>query len=581
MMRFTMRNLARSCKFKLAPKNKKPLKPKKKPAVKILPSETLEQEFNQLNKTQKRASESPDFKAAMEENAEEEIRGLSVECQMPSKDSSEALQTKSNTGQELNDSNIDTELLELTDTEKDDEALLPEFAVYDEIPNADDTTMTNEDATDSWRMEDRDESAGIKRTRLPLYKMAPDKIIIPDEWRSAAKFIADNGDCPAVPPIVVVCGAQNVGKSTFARFLVNTLLRRYKKVGYLDTDVGQPEFTPPGCLSVHILEKANPDLSTVCLRTPERCYFYGDISPKGDPRAYLHTIVNLYDYFRKEYYDTQPSNELELSKIAQIPLVVNTHGWVKGIGYDALVDMLRYMAPTHVVQIRLSSISKNLPFGKFWIVDNDYQSSTQLVYLGTATRDSMNKSILIQKHSRDLREMRIISYFRQCFNGSPENITTYKELAYALASYPPYQVPIPSIKVAHLHCTVPDSELYYSLNGTIVGLAISSKNCGETLSDLSQPICVGLGIVRGIDIFKGLFYVITPVPVSTLQNVDMFLQGFIVIPVSLLQKRGLICPYMSSNTISREGTGAASVKYGKQRDKKTERSAKRYDSSYN
>lgn len=285
MMRFTMRNLARSCKFKLAPKNKKPLKPKKKPAVKILPSETLEQEFNQLNKTQKRASESPDFKAAMEENAEEEIRGLSVECQMPSKDSSEALQTKSNTGQELNDSNIDTELLELTDTEKDDEALLPEFAVYDEIPNADDTTMTNEDATDSWRMEDRDESAGIKRTRLPLYKMAPDKIIIPDEWRSAAKFIADNGDCPAVPPIVVVCGAQNVGKSTFARFLVNTLLRRYKKVGYLDTDVGQPEFTPPGCLSVHILEKANPDLSTVCLRTPERCYFYGDISPKGYPES--------------------------------------------------------------------------------------------------------------------------------------------------------------------------------------------------------------------------------------------------------------------------------------------------------
>lgn len=572
-----MRNLARSCKFKLAPKNRKPLKPKKKPVVKILLSETLEQEFSQLNETHKRARESPDFKAAIAENAKEEIPGLSVECQTPSKDSSEALRTKSNIGQELNCSNIDTEFLELTDTEKDDEVLLPEFAVYDEIPNADGATMTNEDATYSWRMEDRDESAGIKRMCLPLNKMVPDKIVIPDDWRSAAEFIADNGDCPAVPPIVVVCGAQDVGKSTFARFLVKTLLRRYKKVGYLDTDVGQPEFTPPGCLSVHILEKPNPDLSTQCLRTPERCYFYGDISPKGDPSAYLRTIVNLYDYFRKEYYDAQPSNELELSKRAQIPLVVNTHGWVKGIGYDALVDMLRYMAPTHVVQIRLSSVSKNLPFGKFWTVDNDYQSSTQLVYLGTATRDSMNTSIVIQKHSRDLREMRIISYFRQCFIGSPENITTYKELACALASYPPYQVPIPSIKVAHLYCTVPDSELYYSLNGTIVGLAISSKNCGETLSDLSQPICVGLGIVRGIDIFKGLFYVITPVPVCTLQNVDMFLQGFIEIPVSLLQSQRLICPYMSSNTISREGTGAASVKYSKQRDKKTERSAKGYD----
>jgi polynucleotide 5'-kinase involved in rRNA processing len=61
-----------------------------------------------------------------------------------------------------------------------------------------------------------------------------------------------------------------------------------------------------------------------------RCYFYGDISPKGDPRAYLRTIVNLYDFFRNEYYDAQPSNELEPSKRAEIPLVVNTHGWVKG-----------------------------------------------------------------------------------------------------------------------------------------------------------------------------------------------------------------------------------------------------------
>lgn len=29
---------------------------------------------------------------------------------------------------------------------------------------------------------------------------------------------------------------------------------RYKKVAYLDTDVGQPEFTAPGCVSLHILD---------------------------------------------------------------------------------------------------------------------------------------------------------------------------------------------------------------------------------------------------------------------------------------------------------------------------------------
>jgi polynucleotide 5'-hydroxyl-kinase GRC3/NOL9 len=30
---------------------------------------------------------------------------------------------------------------------------------------------------------------------------------------------------------------------------------RYKKVGYLDIDVGQPEFTPPGFVSLHIFEE--------------------------------------------------------------------------------------------------------------------------------------------------------------------------------------------------------------------------------------------------------------------------------------------------------------------------------------
>jgi len=32
-------------------------------------------------------------------------------------------------------------------------------------------------------------------------------------------------------------------------------LRRHGKVAYLDTDVGQPEFGLPGCLSFHIVDE--------------------------------------------------------------------------------------------------------------------------------------------------------------------------------------------------------------------------------------------------------------------------------------------------------------------------------------
>lgn len=33
---------------------------------------------------------------------------------------------------------------------------------------------------------------------------------------------------------------------------------RYKKVGYLDTDVGQPEFSPPGFLSLTVVDEVTP-----------------------------------------------------------------------------------------------------------------------------------------------------------------------------------------------------------------------------------------------------------------------------------------------------------------------------------
>ena len=45
----------------------------------------------------------------------------------------------------------------------------------------------------------------------------------------------------------------------------------------------------------------------------------------------------------------------------------------------------------------------------------------------------------------------------------------------------------------------------------------------------------GTGIVRGIDTEKGVLYVISPLVLEELQQVDVFLQGKIEIPVALLQ----------------------------------------------
>ncbi|KAK8969921.1 Polynucleotide 5'-hydroxyl-kinase NOL9 [Platanthera guangdongensis] len=361
---------------------------------------------------------------------------------------------------------------------------------------------------------------------------------VPPQWADALHEIA--GGSPS-PPIVVICGPKNSGKSTFSRLLLNILLQRYNRVGYLDTDVGQPEFFVPGCLSLHLIDECLPDVMSTSIREPERCFFFGDISSKRDPEAYMDCMFRLYDYFIKEYHQL---NDHDNNKKYSIPLIINTAGWVKGTGLDVLIELLRYVSPTHVVQIRISVETKNLPTGAFWLNDKKSELSKLIEVDGVFT-DSYNQSVLMGKNAGRMRESRLLDYFKQCFSSSL-NIKTNKELAYALASLPPYQVHFSEVKVMHLHCQVPKHEVIYSLNATIVGLAFNSF--GSTTIEC-RPWCAGLGIVRGIDVKKDLLYVLTPISLSKLEKVDILLQGFIQIPTVLLQVRGCRSPYMAANVL--------------------------------
>ncbi|XP_078164326.1 pre-mRNA cleavage complex II protein family isoform X1 [Carex rostrata] len=364
-------------------------------------------------------------------------------------------------------------------------------------------------------------------------------VTIPPSWSEAAEVIRSAISPPGL--VVAICGPKNSGKSTFSRFLLNTLLRRYKRVAYLDTDVGQPEFSPPGCISLHIVDDLIKDLGNSSVRAPERSFFFGDISSKRDPEAYLNCVYNLYDYFIAHFR----SNETEDNPESVLPLIINTPGWVKGTGYDILVEMLRYVSPNVVVQLRISLHRKNLPTGAFWLDGGKPAGPLELIDLESHQQDLLAPSVLAKKDARCFRGLLISEYFRQCFK-SDISLSTNKELAFALASIPPYQVSFSRVKVKHLHHQVPIDEIWHSLNATIVGLAVSSVGPARANS---YPWCIGLGIVRGIDVSRGLLYVITPVPVQSLQKVDILLQGLIEIPTSLLQVRGCISPYMCTNVV--------------------------------
>ncbi|GJN05589.1 hypothetical protein PR202_ga23232 [Eleusine coracana subsp. coracana] len=189
------------------------------------------------------------------------------------------------------------------------------------------------------------------------------------------------------------------------------MLCRYGKVGYLDTDVGQPEFAPPGCISFHVVDEAIPgatdilvagfcaDLLNPTLREAERCHFIAPFCA----------------------------------------------------GFDMLVEMLRHICPTIVVQLRITMESKNLPDGIFW--QEDGMQRSEMININAPFRDASDRSVLIRKDAVGMRERRLAEYLKQCFP-SHIPVTTNKELAYALASLPPYQVPFSDVKVTHLHCEV-------------------------------------------------------------------------------------------------------------------------------
>ena len=68
-------------------------------------------------------------------------------------------------------------------------------------------------------------------------------------------------------------------------------------------------------------------ISDSSIFTSLRCYYFGDISSKRDPTAYLNYIFALYDYYRREYCMLKGSKKPVKT---ELPLVVNTPGWVKG-----------------------------------------------------------------------------------------------------------------------------------------------------------------------------------------------------------------------------------------------------------
>lgn len=63
---------------------------------------------------------------------------------------------------------------------------------------------------------------------------------------------------------------------------------------------------------------------------------------------------------------------------------------LSGVAYDVLVDMLKYIDPTHIVNICIAAEYKNLPAGTFWF-DGEYDGTINLIEINSTCQDSFNR----------------------------------------------------------------------------------------------------------------------------------------------------------------------------------------------
>ncbi|KAJ3323668.1 Polynucleotide 5'-hydroxyl-kinase nol9 [Boothiomyces sp. JEL0866] len=277
--------------------------------------------------------------------------------------------------------------------------------------------------------------------------------------------------------IICIVGSKNSGKSTLAKYISN----QFEKVCFLDCDVGQPEFTPNGIVSLHVLDDPILGPSFTHQKVPYHGICIGSSAAKHDPDTYFNSIIELVNIYR--------------ANLSHLPLVVNTSGWVKGVGYDLLISLIKDLQPNYLISLEHSDQSRNVDLLDFESIKIEAVSDT--------------------------------------------------------------------FKIKFLNEQVPFSQTLYALNAQIVGLVIDGTNYHSESSGLFKGLvpthtplnqnCVGLGLIRAIDPSEQCFYVLTPVPVDILQNVNLFLKGSIECPLYLFTNRSKNYPYVSFDSI--EGIG--------------------------
>lgn len=212
------------------------------------------------------------------------------------------------------------------------------------------------------------------------------------------------------PIAVMMCGPKSSGKSTFCRILANSLLTRIfvrsqsdnavrgrDRVAFLDLDPGQPEFSPPGEISLIQTQSCNfgppfthPTPSFAKGDQLIRAHHIGAVTPKDDPDHYLRCALDLWNHYRRM-----------LKLYPSCPVIVNCSGWVQGSGLEVLQAFIRCIDFTNIIYTST--------LGPAEVVDSLVEAANRAKTPFHTL--SSQPSEFTTRTAADLRMMQTLSYF--------------------------------------------------------------------------------------------------------------------------------------------------------------------------
>ncbi|XP_072746857.1 polynucleotide 5'-hydroxyl-kinase NOL9 [Anoplolepis gracilipes] len=362
----------------------------------------------------------------------------------------------------------------------------------------------------------------------------------------------------------LIAGGKNVGKSTSARYLINSLLHTCEKVVLVDIDPGQAECTPPGCISYNLIEEPLMGPNFTHLKTPVYQLYIDEVNVAQCVTRYLEGVKMLIDRLKKE------------PELSRLPIVINTMGFTQNLGWDLAIFTIKLMRPSIIMQI-MSSTKKNNYDNIFstkvvnkqkcsWMfcdesfIDWNRPCEHDLCIIqsraeGTVTQKTMERPYQWNMEPYQQRELVMMSYLSDIVRGNDDSLLYNTKLSRSINEAVPYTVPFSSLCIIPQRLFgVPASHALSVINGNIValcGIDLTEEESADTstLRVLTQrsPLCTcyGFGIVRGVDMEQQQVYINTPLSISITQHVNC-LAGCIRVPPTLLQlHRG--APYVSEN----------------------------------